>query len=456
MSYSLRQRIEIILLPVIIGALVLSAVLIYAGARKEMNELTDAQLVQLATVMLNLVRHELLEEQALRGPSTLVHDHPYPSEVLKKYEQIVAFQVWEGTNLLVRSEKAPVYPISDAERGFATRVVDGIPWRVYTLTDPEVGLRIMMGVSIERREELRDWFALRLLIPILVTLPLLAALIWWGVRRAMMPLVRLAGDVSKRQPQELAAIKSDEIPEEAKPLIDSLNALFRRVDYAFENERRFTADAAHELRTPLAGLKLQAQLALRGTDDNSRRAALNRLIQSVDRATHMVQQLLTLARLNPELDVSHSEDVDLTKVTEEVLADIEPHAYEKKIECNLNSANSTLVKGDPDWIAILVRNLVHNAIQYTPEGGLVEVTIDHHKDDVILRVADSGPGIPEEECERVFDRFFRRGEVDVPGCGLGLSIVKRIAEIHHATIQLGRSAYKGLQVDVHFGQVMPA
>ncbi len=286
--------------------------------------------------------------------------------------------------------------------------------------------------------------------PILVALPLLAIVIWIGVGRALLPLTNLAKQVENRAPSYLQPIEAYGVPSEAKTIVDSLNHLFARLERAFESERRFTSDAAHELRTPLAGLKTQAQVVLRSANEQNRQRAVRLLELGVDRATHLVQQLLTLARLDPDHGLTESSPLRLDDIVRHTHRDLTPYAQEKTIELKLGALIPHEIDGNADAISILLRNLVDNAIRYTPINGVVEISLLRDNDVMLLRVGDSGAGIPEEEREKVFKRFYRRLGTEAPGSGLGLSIVQRIAELHRARIELGTSCYGGLQVDVLF------
>jgi two-component system sensor histidine kinase QseC len=308
---------------------------------------------------------------------------------------------------------------------------------------------VQVGENSARRQALRDYIAWRILIPILLALPLLALMIWYGVSRAMVPLRNIAADVKNRRPDNLHPIEGTVVPLEAQPLIDALNALFQRLQQAFETERRFTADAAHELRTPLAALKTQAQVALRATADAERRQALTQVINGVDRATHLAQQLLTLARIDPTLWVGRDQ-VDLPALASEVLAEIAPAALAHDIDLGLEARATAVLRGDSAMLGILLRNLVDNAIKFTPAGGKVEVRVGRDGRRIVLSVDDSGPGIPPQERTRVFERFYRQIGALAPGSGLGLSIVKRIADLHHAAVRLGDSPLGGLRVEVIF------
>jgi len=279
-------------------------------------------------------------------------------------------------------------------------------------------------------------------------LPFLAWLVWFGVGRAMRPLNRIATEVGLQDVGRLERIAAYRAPIETKPLIDALNALFDRLQRAFENERRFTADAAHELRTPLAALKTYAQVALREPDHEKSRLALSKVIQGVDRATHLVQQLLTLARIDPTRWKPQENPIDLAEVASERLAAMSAQAIEKQIEISLSSSGEDYVKGDRAMLDILITNLLGNAIKYTPMHGAVEVSVEGMNDDVVLTISDSGEGIPEQDRNQVFERFYRRERGSTPGCGLGLSIVHRIIEIMGARIRLDDAHMGGLKVEV--------
>jgi two-component system sensor histidine kinase QseC len=352
--------------------------------------------------------------------------------------------------LLLRSPNAPYTPLTQQEYGFTDQSLRGESWRVFSLPDDSSPMVVQVGERHEVREALIHSIALRTMMPILVALPLLAVVIWIGVGRALLPLTKLAKQVENRAPSYLQPIESYGVPAEAKSLVASLNDLFGRLERAFDSERRFTSDAAHELRTPLAGLKTQAQVVLRSANEQNRQRAVRQLELGVDRATHLVQQLLTLARLDPDHGLTESSPVRLDDLLRLAHRDLTPVAQDKNIELRLGSIFTHEISGHADAISILLRNLIDNAIRYTPANGLVEVSMVRDANTVAMRVADSGPGIPAEEREMVFKRFYRRLGTEAPGSGLGLSIVQRIAELHRAQIALNTSPHGGLQVDVIF------
>ncbi|WP_455211538.1 ATP-binding protein, partial [Kaarinaea lacus] len=291
----------------------------------------------------------------------------------------------------------------------------------------------------------------RLITSFAIMLPLLALLILVSVGRALAPLKKITDQIEHRQIDNLQPISMQHVPQEVEPMIKALNSLFQRLYAAFENITLFTANAAHELRTPLAGQKLHAQVAMQANDKNTRDEALKEVVLGVNRATSLVEQLLTLSRLDPEGALKDDEVANLYRITEDKLAELTPNALEKFIEVSLDFKESPLVNGKEAMLTILVRNIIENAIRYTPDHGMVEVQVRPVDGKVLFSVKDSGPGIPAEEQHNVFQRFYRgKGNTTQEGSGLGLAMVQRILEIHNADITLGKSPFGGLQVDVFF------
>lgn len=445
---SLRAKLLLLLLAIISAAWVVTAGFIYFDAHHEIDELFDAQLAQSALVLLAQAGHDLKDARE--------DDDGIATEIAgagHKYERKIAFQIWDAhERLLLRSASAPAAPLAEPVSAFADSMIEGKPWRVFTQHDEGGEIRVQVGERHEVRNELAASVALRLLLPLGIALPVLALLIWFAVGKGLSPLRRIGSEVAQRDPANLAPLEERTAPAEITPLLHALNALLGRLDTALESERRFTADAAHELRTPLAALKIQAQVARRAENEAQRTAALDKLILGVDRATHLIGQLLTLARLEPTGGSTVlMSDCDLAALARQTLADLAPAAQEKEIELELSSPDSALVKGNADMLGILLRNLVDNAIRYTPRHGQVNVILTVEQDRARLDVLDSGPGIPEQERGRVFDRFYRILGSDAAGSGLGLSIVKRIADCHGASLTLGDAEQcAGLRMSVEF------
>ncbi len=464
MNLSVRQRLLVYLLSVTLLVWLAVAILGYLESRAEIEEVFDAQLVQQAKVLLLLSEHELYEELAfdnLDGSDT--HPHLVPELLLKgnnhKYEQAVSFQIWlNSTYLAVRSANAPDYPMTDLINQFSYEDIEGSRWRVYALQDEDKPLLVQVGEKDEPREELATAISLRFLNSVLLALPILGVAIWFAVGSAMRPLNRIANEMSSRSLNYLEPVQTHPVPREAKPLVDALNSLFQRLNASIENERHFTADAAHELRTPLAALKTQAQVALRCDNDEARQQALRQVVRGVDRATHLVEQLLTLARLDPDSENVKSTvftSVNPYKVAQETLADLVYKALEKSIDVSLSEPCKVDILCNVGMLSILIKNLVENAIRYTPEKGKVRVEIKTVEDKVLLQVSDSGSGIPDKDKDKVFKRFYRRLGHTQTGSGLGLSIVQRILEIHDTAATLKTSKYGGLLVEVKFKVLEP-
>jgi two-component system sensor histidine kinase QseC len=371
-----------------------------------------------------------------------------------KYERKVSFQIWADGQLLLHSQSAPHDRLS-SDLGFSDKQINGTTWRVFGMQHSQNNYTIFAAENYAVRNEMSTDIAQSALLPLLWSLPLLGILIWLAIGQGLRPLQRVALEVAQKNPRQLRPIESTNIPDEVTPLTTSLNDLLHRLHQAFESEKRFTADASHELRTPLAGIRTQTQVALRSTDPEEQKKALLNVIQGVDRSSHLVDQMLTLARLEPETLDKNFTAVDMLILSENVIGDLVPLATEQQIELSLTDKTYTpeqhIIKGYQPGLAILLRNLIDNAIRYTPNGGHVELTIYTENNDCCLTITDSGLGIPEKERERIFDRFYRQENHNDYGCGLGLSIVQRIADLHHAEIRLADgSNKKGLSVTVLF------
>ena len=398
---SLRHRLLIILLGLFGIAWLLFVSLTYISTRHEIEELFDAELAQSARVLLSLTLHELAEEDNDKFDPVIVG-----RKFGHSYEEKIAFQIWIRDKLMLRSQNAPTSAMADYN-GYRDNIIDGSSWRVFALYNPKYHIKIIVGESYEVRNELIYEILLGTLWPLLLILPLLVPLIWTGVGRGLLPLNKIARDITERTPQQLTplVIENTNVPDEIKPLTQSLNDLLIRLNRAFERERRFTADAAHELRTPLAGLKAQAEVALRATKDEDRGKACRQIVLGVDWATHLLEQLLTLARLDPELAMAGYQRIKLAELINNVMAELAPQALEKRIEVRLSAESHEEIRGHMDTITILLRNLIDNAIRYTPEAGEIFVTVARDDKHIVLSVIDNGPGIPPEKREQVFGRF---------------------------------------------------
>ena len=364
------------------------------------------------------------------------------------------FQVWaDDGKLLLHSDNAPKIPLNINTDGFGDHIINKEQWRIFTTYNPIAKVRTVVGELYDTRNELGQRIAQDDIYIMLLTFPVSGLLIWMIIGRGLKSLDRIAQEVSNRAPSYLEQVNLSDVPDEIKPLIDELNKLFFRLKEGFEREKRFAADAAHELRTPLAALKAQAQVALNTNNIDEKNEALHKLISSVNRSTHIVQQLLTMSKLVPEATTNEIMDnVNLTKITREVLAMLAPTAIEKHIELAFEPEERVpKFPGNAIAIGILIRNLVDNAIRYCDINGHVLVRVYKKQREVVLEVADNGPGIALEMQPLVFERFFRILGNKSPGSGLGLAIVKQICVLHNARVTLSSPTEgTGLIVQVFF------
>ena len=321
-------------------------------------------------------------------------------------------------------------------------------WRVFVLHDSRDYHWVLAGEREDVRGELIGKIARRSLQPLLIGLPIVGLLLWLTVGWGLYPLKRMADAIRGRAPDNLAPLVFPPLPNELEPMAAALNRLLMQVNQLLEQEKRFIADAAHELRTPLAVLRIHAQNALEAPDPGDREEALKQLGSGVDRATRVVAQLLTLARLDPNGVRLNMNDLDLLAFLRSELAELTPLALNRGQELILEAQEpgDYQLPADGPSLGILLQNLVSNAVQYTPAGGCIQVQLQATPQELVLQVLDSGPGVPVELRERLFERFFRVGEGQ--GAGLGLSIVRRVVELHQGSIALDESPLGGLRVSV--------
>jgi two-component system OmpR family sensor kinase len=415
--------------------------LTYRETQREVGELFDLQLKQLAysTRIDDLVRG--------RAPSFSVPANPRSAGVSE-----IVTQIWDRDGVLVYWSRPGAGLPVPATEGYSNVLQSGREWRVYTHVEGAHALQV--AHAMDERREVATQVALRTLVPLGVLIPILGVVIWYAVGAGLAPLARMSRAVEKRRPDAMAPLAGNDLPRELRPLAASLNALLARLDDALAAQRRFTADAAHELRTPLAALRLQVDVAERARDDVERTGALRELRSGVDRASHLVDQLVTMARLEPAAPERRNEDVDFASLVRDAIVARAALAGDKAIDLGLARAAEVAVRGDPAMLSMLVGNLLDNALRYTPQGGRIDVAVDARDGGALLTVSDNGPGIPAGERERVFERFYRGGTPQTRGTvgsGLGLSIVRRIANAHEAVVTLGDApSGHGLVVAVQF------
>jgi two-component system OmpR family sensor kinase len=430
MAHSIRQRLLLWLIVALLTATAIAAFAVYRQARAEANALFDYQLQQIA--------HAFPNEGLTAVPTPRVGTA----------RSITVIQIWDRAGIpLYLSD--PYSPPLSPDVGYSDMTTPQGAWRVYTGL---VGNYIVqVSQQTDARHQLAARTALRTIAPLLLLLPALGALVWIVVGRGLRPLQEVAAEVSFLSPRALLPLAQRDLPDEVEPLVEALNGLLGRLKDAAERERAFIADAAHELRTPLTAIALQAELAERAPEGAQRAAACAALKGGIERATRLVQQLLTLARNEPHALERKQERVDLADVARAVIAEQAAIADGKGVELGLTSDAPAIVEGEPEALRILLGNLVDNAVRYTPSGGSIEVKLANSEHAVQLIVSDTGPGIPQEARERVFDRFYRHDTSVGTGSGLGLAIVREIALRHGAAIALAdASARGGLCVTVAF------
>jgi len=447
--YSLRRRLVLLLIAMVAAIWLVSAIAAYRLAHRQADVLFDAQLTQVADTMLAIVAGGEVEEFVDE-----LEEHAGRNELP------IAFEIWsvrhDRARLLADSPGA-TFPFPQVIDGFSEQDYSGARWRFYAVQDRKGEYRVVVGQAHGAREHLARRIGLNLLLPAALALPLMALAVWWGVGRAMRPLESVARQVGDLDPQRLTPVEENEpLPREVAPLRAALNTLIERVARAFDNERRFTADAAHELRTPLAALRVQAQVAQRSAVTADRQHALDQVIAGVDRMTHLVEQLLTLARVDPANEHVIAEPIDPAPVAARVCAELTPAAARRGQHLEVDDRGACRVRIQPAWLEVALRNLVDNALRYGGDGAQVRVSIRPEGKACVLAVEDNGPGIAPALRPALLQRFARGEEVDAQGCGLGLSIVARIAALSAARFELDDGLPRadgghGLTVRLRFG-----
>ena len=434
---TIRQQLLLGLLGAALFCVLAAGTSLYLFLLDETNELADLQLRQLAAALPN---------EFAPGSGLPTAQDP---------EEEFVLQAWDdgGAPLPVSLGK-PQLPRYAVE-GFSTVVVDGQQWRLYGET--RRGRYVQVGQLVAVRDELAAHMAWRAGAPLLVFVLVLGVLIFVVVGRALRPLNRLAHAVEGRSPDALTPLAAADMPPELRPVVQALNGLMQKFDEALTAQRTFVADAAHELRSPLTALKLQLQLVERAGSDEARRAALAKLHERLDRGTHLVRQLLSLARHESPLATAQLRPVDLALLLESAVADHSALADSRDIDLGVEAPTQVMIDADQDGLRVLLNNLIDNALRYTQQGGRVDLQSAYENGRPLLRVRDNGPGVPEQYRARLFDRFYRPDGNAVWGCGLGLSIVRNIADHHRAEIRLEDAEEgRGLSITVLFPAAMPS
>jgi two-component system OmpR family sensor kinase len=433
---SLRARLLWFLLVAISLTAVAQGLVAYHAARAEADEIFDFQMQQMATSL----------RSGLPTPNAPTSGEE--SDDKENFDFVV--QVWaaDGSRVFPAAEQSVLPKRTPA--GFSEVNANGITYRAFSMqSNTQI---IQVAQDLGARQEMASTLALRTVAPIALMAPLLMLVVWWVVSVSLAPVARVQRQVAAREVDDLSEVSEAGLPGEIRPLVRELNLLFGRVRVAFDAQTSFVSDAAHELRSPLAALKLQATGIRRARDDATRHVALDRLTAGIDRTTRLVEQLLALARQQASAATGvKPHPVALAEIVRVEVVEATPVATARRIDLGLGQADESKISAHSEAIRVLVRNLLENAIKYTPPGGRVDAEIHRVAQAVVLRVEDSGPGIPPADRARVLDRFYRVPGTETTGSGLGLAIVKSIVDLHHATMILDRSPQLGgLMVEVSF------
>jgi two-component system sensor histidine kinase QseC len=430
----------------------------------QLNDIFDAHLAQTALALLRVTDpddkdHSVLpdrtERLALRDVFTPGHKFAELTEsgitkapdestgtksidaLQQEYEQRMRYQIWDSHgSLLLRSANAPAVAMV-AEDGYSNSKDEaGRAWRHFGVWDSHRQFRVLVTEATEVRHRLERSIVLHLASPLALGLPVLILLLWMSINKSLDPLALLTREIEARKADNLIPLDAGNAPEEVRPMVVALNKLLARVTNTLDSERCFTANAAHELRTPLAAIQAQLHAARAADGEVERQHSLDQLQRGVERGIRLVGQLLTLARLDPEQPLTEVKPVSLGSIAEAVCAELAPLALQRQQELELQIEHGLpTMNGNADMLSMLLANLIDNAIRYTQPGSHISVDVRRDSPGLLVIVSDNGPGIPLEQRERVMERFYRIADQDQPGTGLGLAICRRIAEIHHARVE---------------------
>ena len=439
---SIRRKLLRLLLSLLAVLALVLGVVTYEVAKYEVDELYDANLEEVATVM--QWNHWLPHKaEPFLAPMSM-------QSYLESGDEFLV-QVWDKEgNIEYTSHIDRDFPVL-SKAGLSTITFKDKKWRVWH-SQAKNGV-IQVAQLLDHQEEAIDGVVEWIMLVEAIFFFVFGGMIWLSVGSSLQPLSRISLMLAKRGPHALEPVSNENIPTEIQPLTNALNRLLRRLAVAMEAQRSFVADAAHELRTPLTAIHLQLAMLERAGSAPERLQAIETLKSGVNRAMHLVQQLLILARMEPEADGGSMVSVNMLRLITSCVAQFMPMAEEKNTDLGIHEASDVSIMGDSDALRVLLNNVIDNALRHTPSGGKIDIALREEGDRVVLEVSDSGKGIAESERVRVLDRFYRGTGSKTEGTGLGLSIVKAIADRHHAKILLSESAYGGLKLTVQFSKI---
>lgn len=455
---SIRRLMLVSLIGTVSLVTVIAGAFSYRVGLQEAGELFDAKLAHSARVLSSLVDGSL-QDIPQRTPGEPLVIEVWHGEARGKgaelafstghaYETKLAFQVRDPAGvLLVRSQSGPLEPLAPLRPGYVDRAIDGRQWRTFTMRSRN-GFWYQTGEASDIRAEIAEEIAFGTLLPLLIALPVLAALVWWIVTWSLRDLRRVSAEIGERAPERMTPLRIERVPVEIERLVVAINSLLARLQSALARERRFVAEAAHELRTPIAALKVHADNLRSARDTEEAEESRLRLDAGIERIERLVSQLLTLNRLEPEAAMPAAVPIELDQIVRQQTEALRALADVRRIALRSRTA-AVRVMGDGPALESLVRNLIDNALRYTPEGGRVRVALELESEGreadrppsamAMLCVEDSGPGVPSDARERIFERFHREPGSGVEGSGLGLAIVREALALHRGTIRLDAS-----------------
>ncbi len=449
---SIRRALSIRLISIGLCAGLVTAALSFWAAKDEAEELFDAQMAQMARLTSQLLPTNSIEPSHFLSSGTTGASEWSPAH---PYEKQLSYRVLSPSGqTLILSPSFPAEINNKAQTGYQNLELNSTHWRLFTLLTPDKRYYIQVIQDEHIRGELALKIALTNTLPIFIFLPLLGLTIWWLIGRNLRPLLTVGQQVATRSSDNLEPLALEQVPDEIDDLVSALNALLERLQQSFQRERRFTADAAHELRTPLAALQVHSENLFKQLQDPIARSDCELIKEGLSCMNRMVEQLLQLSRLDPQEHLPEIETVNLSNLCRDMISDQISFAIDREIDLGLDAPEEDMfIQGNSFYLSLMLRNLIDNALRYSPTGGEVTLKLEHKGHDVQLSVIDTGPGLDQTAKERVFERFYRQNQ-QTTGSGLGLSIVKLITDLHSADISLKdrASGKQGLRVQIDFKQ----
>ena len=447
-NLSIRQRLLLFITVSTLGLTLLISGLALLSAYEEIEEVYDAQLAHSAKILLQLTEKEIGESSNIE--IELGTERP---DIAHHYENKLTFRIWKDDILSTQSIQAEQFGSFTAAPGYSNENINGDSWRFFVLIDPISNITIEVAEQLEIRQELILKILASFWLPLFLFVPLLILIIWWVIGIALKPVLLLSDEINLREPNDFSPINEKLTPTEIRSLIHSMNSMLTRIQSSFTREKQFTDNAAHELRTPLAAMKVQTQVLIKKSAHLPEfEEGLNDLHLSIDRATQMIEQLLELARL--QSGISDMQLVDLYQVLTETVQEISPLAARCNIHIQLPEKAPYRINGNYHALTIMLKNVIENAIKFSPAGANITITFRQNEHDIVLSVTDAGPGISEKDKSKIFERFYRvKKSSQYSGSGLGLSIVKWVSDMHQGDIRLEDNKPQGLRFELRFPRI---